>query len=68
MHQIDFTAGQYLVILALLLLWLASLSIQIYGMYTCFVKKWYLGAVALLVPGFAFVVGLFKLFKRDILA
>lgn len=52
----------------ILLMTLVIAAIEIYGMYIAFTKKWYLGAVALIVPGFALVVGLFKLFKKDILS
>ena len=59
--------GASMFILSMVLLSIASLLIQVYGAYISFKAKWYLGAVALLVPGFAFVVGTFKLFKKDIL-
>jgi len=52
-----------------LIFWFASAALEIYGIYICFLKKWYLGAVALLVPGFALVIGAAKLFfKKDLLA
>ena len=55
--------------LFMLLMWAAATLLQVYGIYICFVKKWYMGAVALIVPGFALVVGAFKFFgKRDILS
>ena len=38
------------------------------GIYQSFKKAWYLGITALLVPGFATVLGLAKLlFKKDLL-
>jgi uncharacterized membrane protein YjjP (DUF1212 family) len=53
----------------LFLVWLAGITLQIYGIYVCFLKKWYFGAVALFVPGFALIVGAAKLFfKKDLLA
>lgn len=53
----------------LFLVWLSGLALQIYGTYVCFVKKWYFGAVALFVPGFALIIGAAKLFfKKDLLA
>lgn len=51
------------------ILWFGIAALQVYGMYTCFLKKWYLGAVALLVPGFALVIGGAKFFfNKDLLA
>ena len=61
------TDGQALTVIALALLWGISTLIHVYGIYVSFLKKWYLGAAALLIPGFALVVGLFKIFKKDIL-
>jgi hypothetical protein len=59
-----------LIVLALLaVFYWSALALEIYGMYICFCKKWYLGAVALLVPGFALVIGAAKVFfKKDLLA
>ena len=37
------------------------------GTYTCFSKKWYFGLIALLVPAFAVVVSIAKLFNKDLL-
>lgn len=61
------TPGAIIFLLTLALLWGASLAVSIYGIYTAFLKKWYIGVAALLVPGFAMVVGIAKLFKKDIL-
>lgn len=45
------------------------LALKLYGIYLCFSKKWYLGAVALVVPLFAEVIGAAKLFfKKDLLS
>lgn len=42
--------------------------LNLYGYYLCFAKKWYIGAVALFIPGFALIIGIAKLvFKKDLL-
>ena len=56
-----------LIVIATLISLLAWILITIYGIYLCFCKKWYIGIAALLVPGFATIVGWFKFFKKDIL-
>jgi hypothetical protein len=57
------------VALLFLLSFVASFLLEVYGVYLSFNKKWYLGAVALLVPGFALVIGAAKfLFRKDLLA
>jgi len=49
-------------------LWLLMVFLQLYGVYLGFKKKWYIGAVSLLLPGFAPVVGAAKfLFNKNIL-
>jgi hypothetical protein len=55
-------------LIAIFLTWLTLTVTQLYGIYTCFMKKWYLGAAALLIPGFALVIGAFKFFKKDLLS
>ena len=67
MNEPQLTLGAALFFLSMIGLVLASVALQIYGTYLCFVKKWYMGVVALIVPAFAMVVGVFKLFKKDIL-
>jgi hypothetical protein len=58
-----------LIALFIFALWFAGVALEIYGIYLCFLKKWYLGAVGLIVPGFALVIGAAKLFfKKDLLA
>lgn len=47
---------------------IAGLCTTVYGIYICFKKSWALGLAGILVPGFAFVVGVAKLFKKDVLA
>lgn len=47
---------------------LACALISLYGVYLSFSKKWYIGAVALFIHPFAFIVGAAKLFfKKDLL-
>lgn len=47
---------------------IAAFALKLYGIYLCFIKKWYLGAVALFVPFFAEVIGAAKFFfKKDLL-
>lgn len=41
--------------------------LSFYGIYLCFIKRWYYGVAALVVPGFAAIIAIFKLFKKDIL-
>lgn len=54
-----------LVAISLLGLYVAS---GLYGIYLSFKKKWYIGAISLIVPGFSLVVGIAKLiFKKDLL-
>lgn len=49
------------------LVWFLGVSISIYGVYISFTNKWYFGVLSLLVPGIAFIAGLFKLFaKKDL--
>lgn len=68
MHTIEFTTGNYIFIALLLLYWILSTILHIYGIVHCFKKKWYLGAAALLIPGFAWVIAIAKLvFKKDLL-
>lgn len=65
-HELTWPAVFFL--LSILAVWGASFLLQLYGAYEAFKKKWYLGAVALLIPGFALVVGAAKLFfKKDLL-
>lgn len=46
----------------------SAIITQLYGMYLCFKKKWYVGAASLFIPGLALVIGGFKLFfKKDLL-
>ena len=45
-----------------------STLVQVYGIYTAYMKKWWLGALALLFPQFAFIIGAAKLLKKEILA
>lgn len=57
-----------LVSLLALLFFALMACTQFYGAYLSFKKKWYMGAVALFVPGFALIVGAAKfLFKKDLL-
>jgi hypothetical protein len=66
--QTTLTFGSALFILGLVALWAAGALLQVYGIYTSFIKKWYFGVAALVIPGFALVVGAFKFFgKKDIL-
>jgi len=46
-----------------------SFSLGLYGITIAFKKKWYLGLAAIIIPGFALTLGVFKFFfKRDLLA
>lgn len=57
-----------LLLSALFAFWVTMLCLHVYGIYTSFSKKWYIGAVAMFVPGFALIVGTAKLiFKKDLL-
>lgn len=61
--------GSVILALGLLALWLGLTAVNIYGIYLCFKKKWYVGVAGLLVPWFAFVIGTAKyFFKKDLLA
>ena len=42
---------------------------KVYGAYLAFQKKWYIGAIALVCPFFAEIVGIAKfVFKKDLLS
>ena len=57
-----------LFVLLFVALVIAYVAVNFYGIYLSFKKKWYIGAVALLVPGFSLVVGLYKaITKKDLL-
>ncbi len=63
-------SGILFIILILLFgaLLVAYMGASFYGIYLSFKKKWYIGAVSLLVPGFPLIVGLYKLItKKDLL-
>lgn len=66
--SLDIGTGECIFMGLLALLFILSMLTQVYGLYVSFCKKWYFGVAALLVPGFAFIVGIFKIFKKDILA
>jgi len=51
-----------------LLFELALIFGTIYGIVVCFKKKWYFGLIGLIFPIFALVVGVAKLFKKDLLS
>lgn len=58
-----------LVVLLFLALMASNIYIHLVGIVASFKKAWYVGVAALLVPGFALVIGLAKtLFKKDLLA
>lgn len=63
-------SGLLFIVLILLLvsLFVAYAGTAIYGVYLSFKKKWYIGVASLIVPGFALVVGVYKLItKKDLL-
>ncbi len=57
-----------LLVLGFISICLFGLGVQLYGAYLSFKKAWYVGAIALFVPGFAFVIGLAKMLGKDFLA
>ena len=66
--SIEFSWLSIFFFLSLFVAWMGFMFVQLYGTYLAFKKKWYMGVVALLVPGFSLVVGAAKLlFKKDIL-
>jgi len=57
-----------LFILGILVLGAGELTLKIYGIYLCFKYKWYIGVCALVVPFFAEIIAIAKLFfKKDLL-
>lgn len=52
-----------------LLLTVLGIALQVYGIYLGFKKAWYVGAIAIVIPLFALVVGTSKaVFDKDLLA
>lgn len=63
-------SGLFLIgfILLCVLLGLLPIAVSSYGTYLSFKNKWYIGAASLLIPGFALIVGSYKLItKKDLL-
>lgn len=56
-----------LIILFVILAHVGVIGITVYGIYLSFKKKWYFGVIGLAIPVFGFIVGLGKLFKKDLL-
>lgn len=54
-------------ILSVIAVCLSLFALKIYGVILSFKKKWYIGAVAIIVPGFAEVIAIAKLLKKDLL-
>lgn len=48
-------------------MFVGSIGLTIYGIVLSFEKKWYIGAVALVIPLFAQVVAIAKICGKDIL-
>lgn len=55
---------EFIIVVLIGLLWIFGVMVTTYGVYLSFTNKWYFGILSLLIPGVAFIVGLFKLFAN----
>lgn len=56
-----------LLVICIVLMAIGALAVQVYGVVLSFKKHWACGLAAIVVPGFALVIGSAKLLGLDLL-